>query len=103
MLFADINIYGIVTVGTTYAIDKRQIHHFRMLAQPPYIGFIACKTCAMDTALLTCADAYCLSVFNITYGVALCIFESYKTYDKVAACFFRECLVLCRDIFKQSR
>ena len=37
----------------------------------------------MDAALLSCSDAYCLSVLNVANGIALCVFQCYEGNDKV--------------------
>ena len=65
IIVRDINVDSVVTVGTAYALLPWQIHHLRTLAQPPYIGLIASKACAVDTALLSRSDADGLTVLDI--------------------------------------
>ena len=65
-----------------------------MLAQPPNVGLVTCQTRAMNTALLPCADADGLPVFNITYRIALRIFKGDKCDDEVAKGFGCEMLGL---------
>ena len=101
VLVADIHVDGVVAVSAAYAVNERQVHHFRMLAQPPYVGLVACQTCAVYAALLSGTDAYGLSVLHVAYRVALSVLQRDKTYYKVALSLFGECLVLCGYILKE--
>ena len=53
-------------------------------------------------ALLSGADADCLSVFDVADRVALRIFQRDQSDDQVAFGFVREVLVLRRDISQQA-
>ena len=55
----------------------------------------------MYAALLSCSDAYGLSVLDIAYGVALSILKGYKGDDEVALGLVGECLVLCGDVLEE--
>ena len=65
VIVGDIDIDGVVAVGTPNARHERQAHHLRMLAQPPDVGLLSGETRAMDTTLLTCSDADCLPVLDV--------------------------------------
>ena len=56
----------------------------------------------MDSALLTGADADGLSVLHVANGIALRVLQRDEGYFQVAHGFFRECLVLCRDIVEKT-
>ena len=43
VLLADVNVDCVVAVGTAYAVNERQVHHLRVLAQPPDVGLVACQ------------------------------------------------------------
>ena len=72
-----------------------------MLTQPPNIGFVACQSRAMDTTLLSGADADCLSVFDITHRVALRVFQNDECDDQIPFGFGRKRFVPCGYIVKQ--
>ena len=40
VVVGDIYVDGVVTVGTADIVDKGEVHHFRMLAEPPDVGFV---------------------------------------------------------------
>ena len=56
----------------------------------------------MDSALLTGADADGLSVLHVANGIALRVLQRDEGYFQVTHSFFRECLVLCRDIVEKT-
>ena len=85
VVVGDIYIDSVVTVGTADIVDKGEVHHFRMLAEPPDVGFVAGEARAMDAALLAGADADGLAVLHIAHAVALRVFQRDKGYDEVAA------------------
>ena len=85
MFLRDIDINGVVAVGTSDTINKGKVHHLRMLAQPPDIGLLSGEACAMNAALLTCADADGLTVFHIAHTVGLCVFQRNEGDDEIAA------------------
>ena len=66
VVFADVNVNGIVAIGPSDVGFERQTHHFGMLAEPPNIGFVTCQSCAMDATLLPRSDADSLPVFDVT-------------------------------------
>ena len=73
-----------------------------MLAQPPYIGFVASQTGAMDTALLTGTDADGLTVLHVADGVRLCVFQRDEGDDQVALGLRGKGLVLCGDVLEEG-
>ena len=72
---------------------KGNAHHLRVLTEPPDVGLVACQTCAVDAALLSCSDADSLSVLHVADAVALCVFECDEGNDEVALCLGSEVLV----------
>mgnify|MGYP001064455127 CR=1 FL=1 len=103
IIIGDVNVDGVVAVGAAYSVNEREVHYFRVLAQPPYIGLVSCEACAVDTALLTCSDTDGLSVLNVAHRVALGVFQGDEAYDEVAFSLFGECLVLCWDVLEECR
>ena len=67
VVFADVNVNGIVAIGPSDVSFEWQIHHFGMLTEPPNIGFVTCQSCAMDATLLPRSDADSLPVFDVTH------------------------------------
>ena len=65
LVLRDIDIDGVVAVSTTDAFLEGQVHHFRMLAQPPDVSLVTCQTCTVDTALLTSTDTDSLTVLDV--------------------------------------
>ena len=102
MILRDINVDGVVAVGATNAVNEREVHNLRVLTQPPDVGLVASQACAVDTALLSCADADSLSVFDIAHRVRLSVLQRNERDDKVALCLVCEHLVLCGNVLKQS-
>ena len=103
VLFAEVDVDGVVAVGTTDARLERKAENLRALAQPPLIGFVTGETCAVDTALLTGTDADSLSVLDIADAVALCIFQCDEGNLQVADSLRSEVLVLRRNLFEEFR
>ena len=103
MVFADIYVDSIVTVGTAYFVCKWQVHYLGVLSEPPYISLVSGETRAVYAALLAGADAYCLSVFDVAHGVALRVFKGDEGNDEVPACFVGECFVFCGDVLEERR
>lgn len=102
-LIADVKVDGVIAVGTLNVVDKGQIHHLGMLAQPPRIGLVACQTRAMYATLLTGTNADGLPVLNVTHRIALRIFKGDKGNDEVAKGLRRKMFVPCGDVLKQFR
>ena len=76
IIIGDVNVDGVVAVGTTDAVFKRQSQNLRILAQPPDISLAACQTSAVYAGLLAGADADSLTVFYIANGVGLSVFQN---------------------------
>ena len=68
-LIRDINVDDVIAVGATKSGEEGEIQHLLMLTQMPDIGLIACKARAMDSRLLTRANADSLTLICIAYGV----------------------------------
>ena len=101
-LGTDVDVNGIVAVGTTYAGHKGKVHHLGVLAQPPDVGLVACQASAVDTALLAGTDADGLSVLHVAHTVALGVLQGNEGDYQVAACLIGEGLVLRGDILEES-
>ena len=65
LVLRDVNVDGVVAIGTTDTLLERQAHHLRMLAQPPNISLVASQTGTVDTALLTSTDTDGLAVLDV--------------------------------------
>ena len=74
IIFSDIQINGVVTVGPFQIITELEVQYLRSLAQKPVVRFGSGQSGAVDSGLLSGANADRLSAFYITYGIRLCIF-----------------------------
>ena len=101
-LGANVDVDGIVAVGTTDTGNEGKVHHLGVLAKPPDVGLVACQAGAMDTALLTGADADGLTVLDIAYAIALGVLQGDEGDNQVATSLVGKVLVLCGDILKES-
>ena len=97
-VLVDVTVDNVIAVRSAEAGEERQVEHFFVLTEMPCISLGTCKTCAMDSGLLTCADTDCLTVNGVAYGVGLGIFERNERDDKVAFCAFGEFFVVCYNI-----
>ena len=100
-LVRDIDIDGVVAVGTANLLLERQVHHLRALAQPPFVSLATCQASTVDAALLTGTDTDGLTILDVAYRVALCIFQCDESDDEITLCISREVLVLCRDVLEE--
>ena len=103
IVVADINVDGIVSVCTADFLHERQVHHLRMLAQPPDVGLVARQTRTVDTALLSGSDADGLSVLHVTYGVTLRVLQGDEGDHQIAFGLVGKRLAGRGDVFEQSR
>ena len=85
------NVYvdGVVPVGPADILSKRQIQHFWVLPQIPDVRLVACQSGAVNTGLLSGADADGLSVLGIADRVGLGVFQGDQGNDQVAFGAFR--------------
>ena len=102
-LIRDVNIDGIVAVGTTDLLLERQVHHLRTLAQPPLISLRTSQTGTVDTALLTGTDTDSLTILYVAYRVTLSILQGDERDNQIALSLRSESLVLGRNILEESR
>ena len=101
VLIREIDVDGIVTVGTAGIVQKLQAQYLGMLAQIPVVRLLAGKTCAVDTALLARAHADSLAVFDVADGVGLGVFERDERDDHVDLCLLGKLVILGDDVRKQ--
>ena len=101
MVIGDINVDSVISVRSAYALTEGEVKNLFALAEEPVICLLACEACAVDSGLLACANADCLSVVCVAYGVGLCILKSDKCDDKVALSSFCEFLVICNYVGKK--
>ena len=98
VVVADVDIYGIVAVGTADFLHPRQVQYLRVLAQVPDVGLIACQTGAVDAALLSGADADGLPVLDVADGIGLRVLQRDECNHQVAPRLGGEVLVLRGDV-----
>ena len=72
-----------------------------MLSEPPDIGFVSCKPCAVDSRLLSCSDTDSLTVLDIAYAVGLRVLQSDKRDKQIVLFVLRDILVFGYDIGQQ--
>ena len=102
VVVGNIDVDGVVAIGAAYLLHPRQIHHLRVLAQPPDVGLVAGKARAVNAALLSRTDTDGLSVLGVAHGVALRIFQRDERNAQVADSLGREGLVVGRNVFKEG-
>ena len=66
VVVADVDVDGIVTVGTADFFHPRQVEHLRTLAEIPDVGLVAGQTGVVNTALLSGFDTASLTVLPVT-------------------------------------
>ena len=103
ILVGDIDINRIVAIRTADVVDKLQTEDLRMLTQAPVVRLVARQTGAVDAALLTRADADCLSVLDIADRVGLRVLQGNQRDNHIELCLLRQLLVLGDDVLKQIR
>lgn len=103
LVLREVDVDGIVAVGTADTLLERQVQHLRLCRCPPLVGFLTGQSCAVDTALLSGSDTNGLSVLNVTNRVALRVFECDERNLQVAESLRSEFLILCRHVLEQLR
>ena len=101
-LGTNVDINGIVAIGTTDTGNEGKVHHLGVLTKPPDVGLITCQTGAMNTALLAGTNTNGLTILNIAHAIALGVFQSNQGNYQVTTSLLGKGLVLCGDILKQS-
>ncbi len=101
VLLAQIDVDGIVAVGPVDVLLEREIEYAGTLAEPPFVGLVACQTGTVDAALLTGSDADGLAVFHVAHRIALCVFQCDEGYLQVAESLCRELLVLGGNVVEE--
>ena len=66
---ADVEVYGVVRLALSDAIDKRQRGHFLVAAKPVIIRLVSGKARAVDARLLACSYADGLPAHSEANGV----------------------------------
>ena len=68
-IFIDVTVNNIVSVGALDIVSERQVENFLVLTEEPGVRLCAGESCAVNSRLLTCSDADCLTVNSIANGV----------------------------------
>ena len=100
-VFVDVTVDYVVAVGTAKTFFEGKVKNFFVLAEEPGVCLGTCKAGAVDSGLLACAYADCLSVNSIANGVGLGIFKGDKSNDEIADCGFGHIFVFGYDVFKK--
>ena len=61
----DVDVDGVIAVRTADIVTERQVQNFRILTEPPDIGFVTSQARAVDAGLLTSTDADGHAVFDV--------------------------------------
>ena len=102
MVIAHIHVDSVVSISTLDAFLEWESHYFRMLTQVPDVGLVACESCTVDAALLSCTDTDGLTVLDVAHRVRLGIFERDKSNHEVATSCIRNLLIGSRDVLEKS-
>ena len=98
ILRPDVDIDGVVAVCAAHALLEGQVQDLRCLAEIPVVRLLSGKACAVDTGLLSCADADSLPVDSVADGVGLGVLQGDQGHQKVLLRLFRDVLVLGDDV-----
>ena len=102
VLIRGINVDRIVAVRAADAVNELEAEDLRMLTNEPVVRLAAREARAVDTALLTCADADGHAVLDVADRVGLGVLERDEREDHVVLCALRQILVLGNDIVQQA-
>jgi len=69
LVLIDISVSNIISVGTGNCGKERKGENLFMLAEMPGISLGSCETGAVNSRLLTCPNAYSLSLICIANGI----------------------------------
>ena len=97
----DVNVDGVVAVGTTDVINELETQHFGMLTEHPVISLAACQTGAVNTALLAGTNTDGLATLDVAHRVGLGILQGDQGQQQVVLCFLGQILVFGDDILQQ--
>ena len=103
VIIRDVDVDSVVTVRAADIVAERQIQDFRILAEPPDIGFVTSQARAVDAGLLTGADADGHAVFDVADRVGLSVFQGDEGDHQIALGIGGDILVFRRDILKEVR
>ncbi len=98
IFFGNIDVDGVVAVCAADAVHKLETKHLGMLTEHPVVGLAACKTGAVDAALLTCTDADGLAILDVADRVGLGVLQGDEAQKQVVLSFEGKLLVLGYDI-----
>ena len=77
-VLVDVAVDNVVAVGSAKLGLEGKVKHLVVLAEEPRVSLAACKSCAVNSRLLTCANAYSLSVYCEADRVGLCVLKCDK-------------------------
>ena len=92
---------NVISVGSAEGGLEGKVQYLVGLTKEPGVSLAACKTGAVNSRLLTCANTDSLSVDCKANRVRLSIFKSDKGNHQVANCALGHILVLSYDIGKE--
>lgn len=101
VVVADVEIDGVVAVSAADTVNELKSHYLGGLSEIPVVSLGSCKTRAVDTRLLTCADTDRLTSACISDRVGLSILERDESDSKVVLCALGEILSLGGNIREQ--
>ena len=97
----DVQVDGVVAVGAADLLHPGEVHHLRVLAQPPDVGLVTGQAGAVDAALLPGANADGLTVLDVADGVALGVLERDEGDAQVTLGLLGKRLVASGDILEE--
>ena len=68
VLIGDIDIDSVVSVRSSDTVYELKSHDLGVLTEPPDICLVTCKSCAVDTGLLSCTDTDSLTGLYVAMG-----------------------------------
>ena len=103
LIFVDISVDDVVPIGSAERGKEGECKHLFVLTKKPRIRFAARETGAVDSGLLSRANADCLPVECVANRVRLRVFERNQGDQQVADGGFGKFLVFGHDVLQKSR
>ena len=82
-LTTDEEINSVSFLSTLDSLLERKVENSRVVSEPPEVGFGTCKSRAVNTRLLACADSDNGTAVSVCDTVGLCVLERKSCNDEI--------------------
>ena len=101
-VFVDISVDDVVPIGSAERGKEGECKHLFVLTKKPRIRFAARETGAVDSGLLSCANADCLPVECVANRVRLRVFERNQGDQQVADGVISRLFLPCSKVIPKT-